>query len=145
VLTCWGADFTATALGFSSTPLDVPGLVAPLPSMGGRLGAGPTACVAEAAGVAKCLGVNWYGQLGDGSGTNSPTPVLVAGLGTARSIATGYVHSCALLANHSVTCWGNNSLGQLGDGSALSPAYFSFGIGIVPPFPSSPGPVAVKF
>jgi hypothetical protein len=29
--------------------------------------------------------------------------------------ATGYVHSCAVLADHTVACWGENDHGQLGD------------------------------
>jgi Regulator of chromosome condensation (RCC1) repeat/Bacterial Ig-like domain (group 2) len=45
----------------------------------------------------------------------------VIGISTATAIATGYVHSCALLAGGSVQCWGNNTYGQLGNGtSAIS-------------------------
>jgi alpha-tubulin suppressor-like RCC1 family protein len=33
------------------------------------------------------------------------------------AVATGDVHTCALLRNHRVRCWGDNSYGGLGDGS----------------------------
>ncbi len=39
-----------------------------------------------------------------------------AALVGAVSVATGYYHSCARLANNEVRCWGYNEYGQLGDG-----------------------------
>ena len=75
----------------------------------------------------KCWGFNSSGQLGQGStstlgdgssemGDNLASIDLGSGR-TATAIATGYVHTCALLDNASVKCWGYNEYGQLGQGS----------------------------
>ena len=66
-----------------------------------------------------CWGYNGYGQLGDGTNTNSNIPVTVslpAGR-TATALALGGFHSCAILNDGSVMCWGYNYHGQLGYGS----------------------------
>ena len=39
---------------------------------------------------------------------------------TARSVAAGFAHTCALLDDGTVKCWGKNSEGELGLGDALS-------------------------
>ena len=77
------------------------------------------ACAVKADGSAVCWGDNSYGQLGDGTATNSPTPVAVSGLdgttptSTEVAIAVGVYHSCALLGDGSVVCWGDrNSSGS---------------------------------
>jgi alpha-tubulin suppressor-like RCC1 family protein len=74
----------------------------------------------------KCWGSNASGQLGlgdtstrgDGSGEmgdNLPTVDLGSGR-TAKSIATGDSHTCAILDNSAIKCWGLNTTGQLGLG-----------------------------
>jgi alpha-tubulin suppressor-like RCC1 family protein len=75
-------------------------------------------------GTVKCWGWNANGSLGQGHGDNigdaagemgDNLPAVDLGTGrTAVQIATGRIHSCALLDNSSVKCWGNNTLGQLG-------------------------------
>ena len=62
----------------------------------------------------KCWGYNNAGQLGNGSKTNSSTPVLVSGVTNAVQVSTAYVQTCALLSNQTVRCWGSNFYGQLG-------------------------------
>jgi alpha-tubulin suppressor-like RCC1 family protein len=55
--------------------------------------------------------------LGNGTTTNSSTPVLVNGITTAINISTGQgAHACAVLQNGTVMCWGSNTFGQLGTG-----------------------------
>jgi len=74
-------------------------------------------CAVLSTGVVRCWGDNQYGQLGDGlSASNSSLPVTVSGISTASSVASGYYHSCSVLADGSVRCWGRNHEGQLGEG-----------------------------
>lgn len=78
-------------------------------------------CALTVDGAVKCWGGNESGQLGDGSGKNSNTPVTAAGLSSnVVSIAAGVWHTCALLGTGVVKCWGANWDGQLGDGSVFS-------------------------
>jgi alpha-tubulin suppressor-like RCC1 family protein len=70
-------------------------------------------------------GYNYYGQLGDGSTTNSKIPVQVkdsngAAFGDVAAIASGGYHSMALKKDGTVWIWGNNESGQIGDGSTTS-------------------------
>jgi alpha-tubulin suppressor-like RCC1 family protein len=64
-------------------------------------------------------GGNSYGQLGDGTNTDQPTPVVVAMDSRVFAIAAGGNHTLALSSNESGTgliwAWGDNSHGQLGD------------------------------
>jgi len=75
------------------------------------------ACAVRSGGGVVCWGSNVYGQLGNGSNTQSLTPVSVSGLSTATAIGAGVIHSCARLQDGSVSCWGNNVSGELGNGT----------------------------
>ena len=83
---------------------------------------------------AVCWGLNAQGQLGDGTTTNSTTPVSVSmpsGLGVAE-ISAGWIHSCAVATNASVYCWGYHGEGALGLGEDVDsdvPAYVDLGAG----------------
>lgn len=61
-------------------------------------------------------GKNTYGQLGNGTTTDSPGGVPVAGLTSVVSVAAGDRHSLALRSDGTVWGWGSNEMGQLGDG-----------------------------
>jgi alpha-tubulin suppressor-like RCC1 family protein len=66
-------------------------------------------------GGAQCWGDNYYGELGIGSASGSPTAVPVIGLGSGvTSISGGYVHTCAIV-NGAAMCWGDNLYGELGN------------------------------
>jgi alpha-tubulin suppressor-like RCC1 family protein len=74
-------------------------------------------CAALRSGVVQCWGSNVYGQLGNGTSTDSATPVTVSGITNAVTIGLSDYHSCAVLKGGSVKCWGENAYGELGDGT----------------------------
>ena len=119
---CWGNNDNGQ-LGDDSTlqsltPVSVPSLSSGVTAIAaGRY----HACAVLNTGAVKCWGWNLYGQLGDGSVTQSLTPVSVPSLSSGvTAIAAGERHTCALLSTGAVKCWGYNDNGQLGDGSAAS-------------------------
>jgi hypothetical protein len=63
-------------------------------------------CARRADGRVMCWGRNANGQLGDGTRTDSSTPVLVVGLDAAIDVDVGETTSCALREGGSITCWG---------------------------------------
>jgi len=73
----------------------------------------------------KCWGLNDSGQLGIGDTNNrvylgDDLPAVDLGAGrTARGIAAGDSHTCAMLDNTSIKCWGKNESGQLGLGDTI--------------------------
>jgi len=71
-------------------------------------------------GTVWAWGNNDYGQLGDGTTTNSSIPVQVNGLSDVQSISVGNYHSLALKSDGTVWAWGNNEYGQLGDGTTTN-------------------------
>ena len=75
-------------------------------------------------GSAYCWGNNNLGQLGNGTTTNSATPVAVAGGLSFVSVSAGGHHTCGIIsgslplgptAPFAVYCWGDNTYGQLGN------------------------------
>jgi alpha-tubulin suppressor-like RCC1 family protein len=87
-------------------------------------------CVVLHNGSVKCFGLGADGQLGNDTGLDSgystsssvaTTAAIELGLRrTARAIAVGSAHSCALLDNFTVKCWGFGAYGRLGYGDTVS-------------------------
>jgi alpha-tubulin suppressor-like RCC1 family protein len=65
-----------------------------------------------------CWGLNDFGQLGDGSLTDSwrDYPTEVVGITNATAISAGSRHACVVLADNTPRCWGYNMNGELGHG-----------------------------
>lgn len=116
---CWG-DNSYGQLGDGTTtdhvtPVEVNGLSSGVSSISAGY---YHTCALTVSGGVKCWGLNYYGELGDGTTTNRITPTDVVGLSNGMSsVSSGDVHTCALTTLGGVMCWGNNSVGQLGDGT----------------------------
>ncbi|MEL7207609.1 MAG: RCC1 repeat-containing protein, partial [Actinomycetota bacterium] len=126
---CWGSNFFGQLGDGTTSNASVPvGVVGPDGSgeLSGirqlTVGAFHT-CAVMTNGRVTCWGANFSGQLGDGSTTNRPVPVTVAGLdggaellGVIDAVGGGF-HTCARTTPGQVRCWGSNFFGQLGDGT----------------------------
>ena len=62
-------------------------------------------------------GLNNVGQLGDGTTTSRPTPVLVNSFVNIRSVTAGWYHTLAVGTFGTTWAWGWNYFGQLGTGT----------------------------
>lgn len=125
---CWGNNTTGQ-LGYGDTTTRTSPAAAAI-----DLGVGNAAkevvagsshtCALLANDTIKCWGDSSSGQTGYGSTTTRlapPTTAINLGTGrTAKRIAAGTAHTCALLDNDSVKCWGNNNYGQLGYGDTAT-------------------------
>jgi alpha-tubulin suppressor-like RCC1 family protein len=78
---------------------------------------GEYTCVRLSDGTAQCTGRNGFGQLGNGSWTDSWVLGPVSGLTSVSRVAAGAEFACALLANGTAKCWGLGESGQRGDNS----------------------------
>lgn len=54
-----------------------------------------------------------------GATTGRMTPVNVAGVSDAVTVAAGGAHACVIRGNAKLWCWGDNAHGQLGDGTRV--------------------------
>jgi len=75
-------------------------------------------CALKENGTITCWGSNGFGQLGNGTITDSSSPVSVTGLTeTVVDLAAGGNHTCAVMTSGSVKCWGAGVSGQIGNGA----------------------------
>lgn len=123
----WGRnDFGQTGNGNTTSPQKLP-VAVNLAALGARvitkISAGSAhSMVLCSDGTVWCWGYNAYGQLGDGTTTNSSTPVAVnltaLGARTVTKISGVGMHSMALCTDGTVWTWGHNPNGELGDGTS---------------------------
>jgi alpha-tubulin suppressor-like RCC1 family protein len=76
-------------------------------------------CALLADKTMRCWGLNFGGELGDGTDVNRSSPVKVKSLTDAVSVSSGTFHTCALRTGGALSCWGLNFSGQLGDGTEI--------------------------
>ncbi len=103
------STITASATSFTSGTFNYDSIVtSPLEQV--AVG-GPFTCVLISGNV-KCWGNNWRGDLGNGTTTNSFTPVAVSGLSGVSSLVSTTdsnndgLFSCALKTDNTIWCWG---------------------------------------
>ena len=122
---CWGINDH----GQIGDGTNVPNRLTPVAVSGPYLFIGVSAAEVHNCGVTQqkrafCWGSNLYGQLGNGTSTSKPVPLVtnVSGGLTFSQVAGGLasLHSCGLTLTGKAYCWGGNFDGQLGDGSTTA-------------------------
>jgi alpha-tubulin suppressor-like RCC1 family protein len=118
---CWGGNFSGQ-LGDGTTTVRL----TPVPVVGGLNFVQVAAGVYHTCGLsypdrrAYCWGLNSYGQLGDGTASDRPTPVAVLGGRQFRQVSGGQYHTCGVTTTSQAFCWGNNQRGELGDSTTTA-------------------------
>jgi len=114
---CWGGNWNGQIGDGTATQRTTPVAVSGLSGVraiaaGGSWTTGHT-CAALSGGTVKCWGYNGVGQLGDGTTTQSLTPVTVSGISTAiDQVSAGNYRSCVVLSDGTAKCWGSAALGD---------------------------------
>lgn len=128
---CWGSNsYGGIGSGSASSSEPQPVAVSRTGVLAGKTinslssGSGHS-CAIASDNFGYCWGWNNNGQLGDGTTTNSSTPVPVARTGvlagkTLKSISAGSGFTCAIASDNLAYCWGLNGWGQLGNSSTTS-------------------------
>ena len=119
---CWGANRYGQLGDGTTTDRLTPVPVGTLASGVVAVAAGwAHTCAVMAGGAVQCWGMNYNGELGDGSRIQRLTPVPVNGSeGGFVAVAANSGHTCAVTADGAVWCWGGNDFGDLGDGSRIT-------------------------
>jgi signal peptidase I len=133
---CWGENNEEQLGDGTSTNRSTPVQVIGVGGAGTLTGAVAAAageshvCARRTDGSAVCWGRNDKGQLGDGTTSDSTSPVVVSGLGDATHIAAGAKFSCAVTGESHMYCWGDNPSGQLGTGTTAGSSHPDRVIGV---------------
>ena len=122
---CWGWNNRGQLGNNSTTNSSIP-VAVQMPAGVARFqsitAGGEYTCALTNEGKAYCWGLNFAGQLGNNSTTNSSIPVAVQMPADVsfQSIAVGYAHTCAFTNEGKAYCWGWNNRGQLGNNSTTN-------------------------
>ena len=79
----------------------------------------PHACGITPDDKAYCWGWGGDGELGQGTGMSSSTPVAVSGSRRWRQVVAGFYHTCGVTRTEVAFCWGSNQWGYNGNGTLL--------------------------
>lgn len=121
---CWGRNDYGKLGDGTSTQRNVPVQVNAFPTNTTPIAVSVGShhsCALLDIGDVSCWGEGTYGQNGDGTNPNRPSPGLTSGFGEGRlavSVASGDHHICALLDSGEVACWGDGGSGRLGNGAS---------------------------
>lgn len=124
VVYAWGANGSgqlgngSTSPSLSPTPVSIPSGVTITSVAAGYL----ASFAVTSAGKVYAWGSDASGQLGNGAGGGSPSPVLVSLSGTvhATGVSAGFGFALAVTSTGAVYSWGLNNAGQLGDATGTS-------------------------
>jgi alpha-tubulin suppressor-like RCC1 family protein len=124
---CWGLN-SSGQLGYGDTtsrsaPAATTIVLGPGTAAKEVVAGSAHACALLADNTVTCWGANSVGQLGNCTNNNSLSPTSPINLGsgrTAKRLAAGSNHTCAILDNDALKCWGTNSFGELGYGDTTS-------------------------
>ncbi|PYU34560.1 MAG: hypothetical protein DMG31_05865 [Acidobacteria bacterium] len=105
--------------------IDTPGTISGLTGVTAIAGGYLYSLALKSDGTVWAWGWNPYGELGNGTYTDSNTPVQVSGFTGVTAIAGGFEHALALKSDGTVWAWGLQSLGELGNGTFGSPFGFT--------------------
>ncbi|MEK7412854.1 MAG: RCC1 repeat-containing protein, partial [Planctomycetota bacterium] len=116
-ITSWGYNGTGcVGDGTTTSPVTSPTTVVGGLKYRAVCGGGLHSMAIRDDGTVWAWGWDTYGQLGDDAPlTSQSSPVQVATINNALSLAAGYFHSIAVLANGNVYTWGRDANGQLGN------------------------------
>ncbi|MBK6580764.1 MAG: hypothetical protein IPG17_32370 [Sandaracinaceae bacterium] len=115
---CWGQNLTGQ-LGLD-TSITAAGVLVAIPGVDDALSVSvgqSHVCAVRRSGAVACWGSGGEGQLGDGLGIDSVTPVAVVSLDDVVQVEAGNRVTCARRVAGSVYCWGTGTSGQLGAGA----------------------------
>ena len=128
-ITCWGGIVTNDFIENEDGQISPIPTIPPIPQWLSPLDlesfkkltvGGNHLCILDHNNIISCVGVNLFGQLGNGEfgGTISFELASVSNIDDAIDISLGFQHTCALHESGEISCWGRNHFGQLGTGEA---------------------------
>ena len=107
---CWGNNWAGQLGDGTTATSNVPVVVSGITIASSVAASGYYhTCGLLSSGSIMCWGYNEYGQLGNGTWTNSSIPAFVSGITDAIEVSAAAVHTCALLSSGSIMCWGDDS------------------------------------
>ena len=115
---CWGSNSNGQLGDGTTTDHGTPVAVAGITDATAITSGDAHECaIVDLESEIRCWGSNSSGQLGNGSTTDSSSPITVDGFGTYLAVAAGAAHTCAVVLHTNIRCWGSNTNGQLGNGT----------------------------